>query len=150
MIDIVRVFEKFANDKDFLFDFGNRPTLNLIGGTSSLEVDLCKIYLLLENRVGTSKINNFGTLEGVNYKGMFMLLVCSDFDMINFNKINKSKYNNNIEPLLVYYNNFIQTFGCTDLKINSISFQDLINVLDQNFDGILVNFDIFIPVGYEL
>ena len=150
MIDIVRVFEKFAKDKNFLFDFGNRPTLNLIGGTSSLEVDLCKIYLLLENRVGTSKINNFGSLEGVNYKGMFMLCVCSDFDMEYFNKINKSKYKDNIEPLLVYYNDFIKTFGCTDLKFNSISYQDVINVLDQNFDGIVVNFDIFIPINYEL
>ena len=40
MIDIVRVFEKFAQDKSMLFDYGTKATLNLLGGTSNLEIDL--------------------------------------------------------------------------------------------------------------
>jgi hypothetical protein len=81
---------------------------------------------------------------------MFTLCVCSDFDMINFNKINNSKYKSNIEPLLNYYNDFISYFKCTEIKINSIKYQDVINILDQNFDGLIIYFDFFVPINYKL
>jgi hypothetical protein len=150
MIDIVRVFEKFAQDKGMLFDYGTKATLNLLGGTSNVEIDLTKIYLLLERRKGTALKNNFGNIEGVTYTGYFFLVVNADFDLINFASSTGSKYENNIEPLLDIYKSFFNYFGCKDLVINSLEFQDVTDILDQNMDGLLINYSIFIPENYEL
>lgn len=150
MIDIVRVFEKFAQDKGMLFDYGTKATLNLLGGTSNLAIDLTKIYLLLERRKGTAQKNNFGNIEGVTYTGYFFIVVNSDFDLINFASPNESKYVNNIEPLLDVYKSFFSYFSCKDIVINSLEFQDVTDIFDQNMDGLLVNYSIFIPKNYEL
>lgn len=150
MIDIVRIFEKFAQDKLMIFDYGTKATLNLLGGTSGTAVDLSKIYLLLERRKGTAQVNNFKNIEGVTYTGYFFLCVNSDFDLINFADATGGKYTNNIEPLLETYKSFFNYFACKDLEINSLEFQDVTDILDQNMDGLLINYNIFVPQNYEL
>ena len=150
MVDIVRIFEKFATDKSYEFDYGTKASLNLLGGTNPIE-DISKIYLLLERRKGTSKQGSIGSLEGVNYTGYFFLCKHSDLDLDNFNSDNtNSKYKDNIEPLLNAYKSLFNYFGCTEIEINSFEFQDVTDILDQNMDGLLINYNIFVPINYEL
>lgn len=150
MIDIVRVMEKYAQDKGMIFDYGTKATLNLIGGTSNLTIDLTKIYLLLERRKGSANKNNYGNVEGITYTGYFFLVVNADFDLINFASSNGSKYQNNIEPLLDAYKDIFNYFSCKNIIINSLDFQDVTDIFDQNMDGLLINYSIFIPDHYEL
>lgn len=150
MVDIVRIFEEFSARKGYEFDYGTKASLNLLGGTNPI-LDINKIYLLLERRKGTSKSNNIGTLEGVNYTGYFFLCKHSDLDLDNFYSDNSnSKYKDNIEPLLIAYESLFNFFGCTNIEINSLEFQDVTDILDQNMDGLLINYNIFVPINYEL
>lgn len=152
MIDIVIILEKFATDKGYFFNYGDKATQNLINWRSDLIItDNKLIYFLLDKTITEPKINSFGSVEGVNCSGWFWLVVKSDFDMIYFNQINnENKYEKNIEPLKIIALDMFKHYGCSTLEINKFSINEVDDLLDENCDGIAVNYNIFVPISYEL
>jgi hypothetical protein len=146
MTDIVRIFEQYANDKAFIFHYGTKTVMNLIGGSSSTEWNGTPedIYFLMDSRKGTA-VKGMLKSEAMRYFGNFFLLRHSDLDQEFFNKTGASKYTNNIEPLITHYNAMMDFFACTDIEIEEFEFADVTDLLDVNMDGIMVKYRVKVP-----
>jgi hypothetical protein len=115
------------------------------------QLKICKNLKIPFQKINVSNVNNNEKiiLDEEDKKEIYEIYK-SDFDLINFASSTGSKYENNIEPLLDVYKSFFSYFGCKDLVINSLEFQDVADIFDQNMDGLLINYSIFIPENYEL
>jgi hypothetical protein len=154
MVDIVRIFEQYANEKSFIFHYGRKNVLNLIDTGSFWTGQLTDIYFLFEYRKIVNVKNQTETgIKGTRYNGTFYLLKHSDLDQNFFQEVgeqSESKYVNNIEPLLTVFNDIENYFACSEIIIEKMEADDITDILDLNGDGLMVNFTAYVPKNFNL
>jgi hypothetical protein len=153
-LDIVRIFEQYANDKSFIFHYGRKNVLNLIDTGSFWTGQLTDIYFLFEYRKILNVKNQTQTgVKGTKFNGTFYLLKHSNLDQNFFQEVGmqgQSKYVNNIEPLLAIVQDMENYFACTDIVIERMEADDVTDILDLNGDGLMINFTAYVPKEYNL
>lgn len=148
MIDIVRIFQDYAEGKGQVYLYGRKNVLNLIDQANDLQPD--KVYFLHEFREGTSvKGDKIGT-KGMKYNGKFFLVKQSDLDQEFFNsdETEDTKYKVNIEPLLEAFDSLSNFYSCSLLDVELLKFIDVTDVLDANMDGLLITYTVTVPKNY--
>lgn len=110
-------------------DYQNLYNENISGGT---------IHLFVDPIITDSSFSDTGSEDKKSYSGKFMMLLSSDMDE-SYN----DKYNNYVRPLI---NGALQILkddlGCSEFDINKFQVLEVINLLDFNFDGVLVNYSL--------
>ncbi len=108
------------------------------------EVEVDKIFLLLDPVKLKKNYNDSGAVESITYSGSFMLLVSSDFDEESYN----FRYENYIKPLRGNQLEAIESeLTCgNEAEIIDWNETEVINVVDNNLDGILVSYVIKIDL----
>ncbi|MBP0904842.1 hypothetical protein ACFSKN_04755 [Mariniflexile gromovii] len=86
-----------------------------------------------------TNFDEYGSKESTDYSGSFMLVKSSDIDE-DYN----THYQNYIKPIINTSTDIIADYiKCdTDFSIDSWSTIEVINVLDYNFSGVIVNYSI--------
>jgi hypothetical protein len=141
MSDLVEILRARTESIGWVFDYGRRDFQNLVETDSENDP---KWYFFLDpirtdtSLMPTKKIST----------GYFMLLSKSDLDEVydsqqNVNPDN-GKYKKNILPKKTYLeNDFKNMLECDGtIEITKAEQSDIINLFDDNFDGVLVNFTI--------
>ncbi len=154
MTDIVRILEKYTQDKSFIFHYGRQNVINLIETGNNWTGSRDDIYLLLEFRNIKPRMNNSKTNSvGVDYTGTFYLVKHSDLDQNFFQEVgtqNESKYVNNIEPLLTELDTLVNYFGCSDVEYETTNAIDVTDFIDANADGLMIMVKAFVPKQYTI
>ncbi|MCG2611514.1 hypothetical protein LZZ90_08335 [Flavobacterium sp. SM15] len=126
-------FKNIAETNGWVFEYGRKDYQNLYnedvsGGT---------IHLFVDPIVIDSSFSNTGN-ETKSYSGRFMMILSSDVD-----EMYDDKFNDYIKPL---FNGALQTIKdtlvCDDYDINKFQTLEVINLLDFNLDGVLVNYSL--------
>lgn len=148
MTDIVRIFQDYATNKGWVYDYGSQYAINLIEQGYTWTGLESTIYFLHEFRRG-SRIDN----NTMKYDGTFYLLVHSDMNQNFFSEVGtvaEGKYENNIEPLVTdVYNSFWNDFYCSQMEVLSTNFIDVTNFLDANTDGIKIDYSVQYINSYD-
>ena len=141
MKDIVRIFEEYATAKSYEYHYGDKAVLNIID-TNINYTGLIDgiIYFLHEYRKGSINKGQSVISQSMDYTGKFFLVKKS-----NLNQIHDEKYVQNIEPLIQAFAQMENYFGCTNIDIQELNFIDVTDVLDENMDGILVEYKVNVP-----
>lgn len=125
------IFKQIAEDNDWIFEYSRPDYQNLN------ELEQNQIGFFLDPFVTDSKFTDSGN-ETQSFSGRFMLLVNSDVD-----ESYQDKFTNHIEPLKKVQLQLIKDeISCSNLEIISFKTLEIINLYDQNLDGILVNYNI--------
>lgn len=137
-MDLVRIFEKVANDNCIQFHYGSKSHLNLIDSNSSLEPN--KIHLLLFPLRRGNVISNSRV-----YNGNFFYVMPDDFSNQYYNETEQEecegKYTDRIEPLITSLDSLEQKLKwCEGIDIVSFESVDAVDVLDANMSGLWVTF----------
>ena len=154
MVDVVRLLEKYATDKSFIFHYGRQNVINLIETGNNWSGTLDDIYLLLEfrnikPRMNATKTNTLGN----DFTGTFYLVKHSDLDQNFFQEVgtqSDSKYVNNIEPLLTELDGLVNYFGCTEIEYETTNAIDVTDFIDANADGLMISFKAYVPKQYTI
>lgn len=125
-------FKNIAASNSWGFEYGRSDYQNL-----ERDIEAGKIYLYVDPIITDSKFTDVGN-ETLSYSGKFMLLLSSDVD-----EEYEDKYNDYIKPLLT---DGLQIFkdevACSDYQITLFRVIEVINLFDQNFDGVLVSYNV--------
>ena len=145
MSDLVEVLRNLVeNELNWKFYYARRDFDNLIEASSENDN---QNYFFLDPVTRVPVRSELGDRTGqMDYEGYFMILSKSDMDEVydgqqNVNPID-GKYKKYIEPKLkALADEFEQKLGCiSDITILRTSISDIINIFNDNFDGILVNY----------
>jgi len=119
----------------FGFMYARRDFQNLYN-----ELEPNKPVIVLDPVVIDSNFSEMGVVESVVYSGSFMILMSSDIDETDYDY----RYQNYIKPLLTGALLTIKASLICDYPstIEVWRTTEVINVLDYNFDGILINYRI--------
>lgn len=145
MIDIVEVLREVTEGLGWVFHYGRRDFANLV--TAGSEND-SKNYFFMDPVTRSPIYNEFGSRTGEEkYNGYFMILSKSDLDEVYDGQLNvdpvSGKYKKNIQPKLrALAIDFENRLHCTsEVTVVKMVISDVINLFDENFDGILVNYE---------
>jgi len=143
MIDFVRVLEQYCVSKGIEHHYGRQANLNLLKS----DLLLGKIYCLQEQVKRRPEMNLTGTRpQAYVFSGLMFLLKKSTLDMPYYKEVggdgSNSKYVLNIEPLLTEADLMLKALTCLDLEILLFESDDVVNVLNTNNDGVLINYQI--------
>lgn len=166
-MDIVDIFENHANTLGYRFSYGNRANQNLLQSDGLNENT---VYMLLDPVRRTRLFSEFGGTGNRTYNGQFLLLVKSNLDNTYHNQsegeeqfTNRmmssggvvrpntcstfkeflSKYRKNIYPLLEEDLTALENLiNCSEYNIESWEMIDAVNIMDVNYDGLVVTFTI--------
>ena len=148
-MDIVRILQQIAEDKNLIYHYGKKAALNLLEGSAEANTT----YLLHEFTNRKSEYNSSKTkIIAANYEGKFFLVKQSDFDQQYFAEKGTpetGKYATNIEPLLGVYHSIGNSLACLDITVSQWDNIDVTDALDANMDGLLCSYKIRIPLGHE-
>lgn len=130
-------FKTIAEQENWIFDYARRDFQNLANELGDPE----QIFLFLDPVTFTTEFGDYNEIDLRIYTSSFLLLVNSDFD-----ELYSEKYETRIRPIIdtaitkikdqIYCNN--------KLTIESWRTTEIVNLFDQNLDGIIVNFVISI------
>ncbi len=153
MTDIVTIFDDYCTRNQLKYHYGKKSTLNIIDKGSLYSKDTDDIYFLHEfcKRIG-EKNKTTGQIKSMLYTGKFFLVKNSDLDLQNYQEVGSletSKYKVNIEPLLQIYQDFINSFGCSDIEVLESDVIDVTDAFDNNMDGILTNYKVRVPQTFK-
>jgi hypothetical protein len=145
MTDFVRILQAYAINMGWIYSYGRKSNLNLLAAKTVLENE--KVYLLHEPSPRKPEKNATGTgIKSILFTGNFFLMVKSENDMPYFNEVNndeaRSKYVLYIEPLLELYMQMMRSFMCDDMEVLVFEAIDVVNIFDENRDGILITYQI--------
>ena len=119
---------------DWSFEYSRADYQNLFD-----EMDNNKIHLFVDPIVIDSNFSDSGN-ETKTYSGKFMLLLSSDVD-----EDYSSKYSTYIKPLIDNSTQIIKAdLLCGEYQINKFQTIEVINLFDNNLDGVLVNYSVTI------
>ena len=122
----------FAESQDWGFEYSRADYQNLYD-----DIEKNKIYLFVDPISTDSQFSDTGN-ETITYSGKMMLLMSSDVDE-QYN----DKYNSYIKPL---FDNSLQAFkddiACSIMQVNSLKTTEIVNLFDQNMDGLMINYSI--------
>lgn len=123
-------FKNIATANNWGFEYSRADYQNLIG-----DIENNKVYLFVDPITIDSKFSDTNN-ETFTYSGKFMLLLSSDVD-----EEYSDKYNDYLKPL---FNDNLKALkdelGCSDYQINSFRIMEIINLFDENLDGLLINY----------
>jgi len=141
---LVEKLRQITEALEWNFHYGRRDFNNLVEIDSDNEE---VIHFILDPVTRSPKYSNTGGYLNYSiYSGYFMILTKSDFDQVydNQKEINSTdgKWITNIEPKIRnHFASLEHSIICDeDLQIVSFNITDIINVFDENMDGILVNY----------
>jgi hypothetical protein len=121
-----------ASDNDWVFEYSRTDYQNLMN-----ELQMEKVHLFVDPITIDSSFSESG-FETKSYSGKMMLLLSSDVD-----ESYQDKYQDYIKPLLT---TTLQTLKgslvCTDATFNKFQSTEVINLFDENLDGLLINYNI--------
>lgn len=145
MTDFVRILENYCEANSMVYSYGRKSNLNLLSSKTVLKSE--KVYLLHEPSPRKTEMNSTKTrVASYLFTGMFFLVVNSNKDMPYFNEMDnpqeRSKYVQNIEPLLDLFQEMANAIACTDLEVLVFDAIDVIDIFDENRDGLLVTYQI--------
>jgi len=124
--------KNIAETNNFEFIYARRDFQNLNRGSEDLE----KIFLFLDPVQKNDSFDEYSNLISTTYNGTFMLVKQS-----NFGDDYQHRFEETIRPLLEEKLNIItDSFGCSDLNIDSWNTTEIINLFNQNFDGVIVSY----------
>ena len=125
-------FKQLADANAWEFQYGRADYQNL-----ERDVEAGKVNLFVDPIITDSKFSDLGN-ETVSYSGVFMMLLSSDVD-----EQYTDKYTDYIKPI---FDSSLKVFkdelACSDYQINSFRVMEVVNLFDENFDGVLVNYSI--------
>lgn len=144
-MNLVEQLRIIVEDLGWKFHYGRRDFQNLIETES--ENDLTPQFLLDPVR-RTPNYSDAGLPTGtVDFEGYFILLTKSDIDeeydnQKEINGVENGKWHKHIKPKIdEQFRMFENRLLCIDeLQIVRMSVTDVINVFDENMDGILINY----------
>jgi len=123
-----------SETNDFEFIYARRDFQNLNRGNA----DLDKIFLFLDPIKSNNQFDEYSNLLSTSYNGTFMLVKQSKFA-----DDYQHKFEEIIRPLLEQKLKIItDSLACTDLVIDSWNTTEIINLFNQNFDGVIVSYSI--------
>lgn len=126
------LLKNIAINKNWFFEYSRTDYQNLFS-----EMESNQVHLFVDPIVIDSKFSDSGD-ESKTYSGKFMLLYSSDVD-----ESYSEKYDKYIKPLMDESLTQVKdAFICSDLSINKFQTVEVINLFDQNLDGILINYSI--------
>ena len=144
MTDIVDILREITEtDLSWNFTYGRSDFQNLIEADSE---DDPKTFFFLDP---VSREPLFspegGSLGQTDFEGNFMILSKSELDQVYDNQQEvdptMGKYKSNIKPKIdTMLTTFKAKLFCKNLQVMRMRTTDVINVFDDNFDGILVSF----------
>ena len=145
MTDFVRILQDYATAKGWIYSYGRKSNLNLLSSSTALEND--KVYLLHEPSPRKPEQNATGSgVKSYLFSGYFFLMVKSEKDMPYFTEMHnpeeRSKYVLYIEPLLAEWQILTNLLMCQGLEVLNFEASDVIDLVDENRDGILVNYQV--------
>ena len=132
------------NGLGWKFYYGRRDFQNLVETESENDAT----YYFYLDPITRSPIYSKAGLptDETEYEGRFMLLTKSDLDQeydaqTDERTKEKGKWLTHIKPKLEkVFGEFERKLVCDDIEIQRMSTTDVINMFDENMDGILVNF----------
>ena len=145
MTDLVEILRETSNQLNWKFYYGRRDFNNLVEASS--ENDLQWHFFL--DPITTEAIRNNGTQTGefLN-EGHFMILTKSNLDEVYDNQLevnpDDGKYRKYIQPKVKgLFSDFEKKLNClAQVEIKVLKSSEVINLFDENLDGILVQFKI--------
>lgn len=127
------ILENISEDNNWRFVYARKDYQNLYE-----EVDKDQIHLFLDPVKTATDFNERNQPIKTTYSGSFMLLVDSDFD-----EDYGVKYQKHIKPL---FDDAIKVINeavrCEDMDINSWGTTEVVNLYDQNLDGLIVTYSV--------
>ena len=122
-----------ALKNNWIFNYARSDYQNLLH-----DVEEDKTYLFLDPVQIQHSFDEFQEPEVKTYNGTFLILQSSDFDG-DYDE----KYLKHIKPLIDNHLKVIQKeFSCSQYTVNQWNTTEIINLFDQNLDGILVNYSV--------
>lgn len=127
-----------AQEKNWGFFYGRRDFQNL----EADNLDVEKTYLFLDPIKRKNLKGDTGAVYAIRYRGHFMLLRKSSLDNKYSGDID-TKYEKHIEPLEIDLDSLESSLiGCDgDYDVDWES-TEIINVFNENMDGLIVNYTI--------
>ena len=140
-MDIQRFLDNFFKLKDIVFLPGTRTIQNLFRNGVG---ENTKLHFFCDPIQRTPLYSMQGTLTGQRATINFAFVTTSNLDQVYMNEqgTTENKYTENIEPLIENFHGVIKDLNCAGAEIENISFVDVINIKDVNFDGIIGSFTI--------
>lgn len=124
--------KQLAENNDWIFEYSRTDYQNLF---SEMQID--KVHLFVDPITIDSQFSDSGN-EVKTFSGKLMLLLSSDID-----ESYSDKYISYIKPLMDESNQILKdVLTCSDYTINKFQSVEVINLFDQNLDGILINYSI--------
>ena len=124
--------KNIALSNDWGFEYARQDYQNLY-----TEIEDGKVKMFCDPIITDSKFSDSGN-ETFSYSGKLMLLLSSDVD-----EDYQDKYAEYIQPL---FSNSRQTlvnaFGCSNYQVTVFKTVEVINLFDQNFDGLLITYSV--------
>lgn len=158
-MQLVDLFERaslVANQEyatDFLY--GDIYSVNLIDENKTNNTNVKVVLFPFKTKANYSQYNQIISRE---YSGSFLVMVNSNIDEGFYEQYYWEKYKNNIAGLEAYlesvFLNAIVNGGCgipcNEAVILSVTTEQIINYLDQNYDGLLVTYSIRLDKGFTI
>jgi hypothetical protein len=144
MTDIVDILREITEtDLSWKFTYGRSDFQNLMEADS--ENDTSTFFFLDPVSRDPLFSPTGGSLGQTDFEGTFMILSKSELDETYDNQKETDpslgKYKKNIKPKIEsLLSNFKSKLFCNNIQILRMKSTDVINIFDDNFDGILVSF----------
>jgi hypothetical protein len=132
------ILETLSAAQGWVFDYGRPDFHNLIDESKKDELNADRIFLLLDPVKIKKNMNDSGVVESITYSGSLMLLLSSDIDEVDYD----FRYENYIKPLRAnQLETIINELTCEqEATVQDWNETEVINVLDNNLDGIIVSY----------
>ena len=130
------ILKAIAEEEEFPFMYARKDFQNLFDEVETKN----KSHIFLDVVEEEEVLNDNNIAEAIIYSGRFMVVYSSDIDEVDY----ETRYLNYIKPILDGDLKTIkEAIRCNyEVKINLWKKIEIINFLDYNFDGIIVNFNI--------
>ena len=137
--------EEFCKRNNHSFHVGNRQILNMLERPDDYKCD--QIYIMVERFVDTPLYSpTLGNRTQTAFSGEMFIVVKSDMDMPYYKEVDsvecKNKLDHNILPLYKVRDSLENFFICDDAEIREFQTTSVTNILDANFDGLYIRFNI--------
>lgn len=138
-MSIVDKIQTVAEAEDFEFFYGRRDFQNLIETDSDTDA---KIYFLLD-----PVTSDFSMPSIPIHTGYFMLLSKSDLDEVYHNQLEQDQADGKFEKYIKDKKEYVRStlknlFECASMYATKLIVTDIINLYDENMDGVLVQYTI--------
>ena len=147
-----QILENIATENEWIFDYSRQDFRNLRDGEALNEDESKKYYLFCDPIESNTLFSRAGLPLGQKeYTGKIMLLVVSDLDQVYDSQLGQDKadgkHEMNIKPMtekggvleLLILDKLICDY---DLEVMTWRVTEVVNMLDLNMDGVIINFKI--------